>query len=449
MFANRDNNYNWMYRCYNNHLTLHGSSETGQIAVTTQPVIESVRVNSTSPMLTYNNYTDSTSSTTDSFSYGSTSTGKVALFQGYGTSTGEDFVGDFYWVYMSQNTLTDEQVQQVIAYNEGGGVEYPMYYDEKSAPSDNVSFSSMTEAEEYECPWVGMTGIISNTDYIFDDNYDWITKYQWAVVPNAYICYDGDKYAKEQKQIRNVDDSWSDVSPAEYQRGSMIESASTDCQSRLPDGYTELEYVQNSASGGNTQRTDFFYVDFDDSVTSNASAYTYTIVGELSVGNISAYWDFFGNSWIQIQRADSGYGNKFVPRAFGKTDISSTITFQSGIKYELTIYQGASDTYPTFVIKNVTASTTNSYSITSSRSMTNVNARLGLFNFYYVSDGGAHTAPGKIYSVTVTDRQGNLKCEAVPCRRESDGKIGMYNLARNEFTYDQSGLLTITGGPEV
>ena len=117
MFANRDGNYNWMYRCYSDKLTLHGTSEQGYVAVTTQPVIESVRVNS-NRLATYNNYTDNTSSTTAWFNYGSTNSGNFALFAGYASFPGEWFVGDFYWVYMCQGTLTDEQVQQVIDYNE-------------------------------------------------------------------------------------------------------------------------------------------------------------------------------------------------------------------------------------------------------------------------------------------------------------------------------------------
>ena len=117
MFANRDSNYNWMYRCYSNKLTLHGTSEQGSVAVTTQPVIESVRVDS-NRLLTYNNYTDNTSSTYSSFNYGGTNKTATALFAGYAYSSGEWFVGDFYWVYMCQGTLTDEQVQQVIDYNE-------------------------------------------------------------------------------------------------------------------------------------------------------------------------------------------------------------------------------------------------------------------------------------------------------------------------------------------
>ena len=183
MFANRDSNFNWMYRCYNNKLTLHGSSEQGGVAVTTQPVIESVRVNS-SRLATYNNYTNGTSSTYSNFSYGSTNSGKFALFAGYASSTGEWFVGDFYWVYMSQNTLTDEQVQQVIDYNEGGGqYEYPKYYDEIQDPPDNLVFSSMTEAEAYECPWVGMKATINGDKYVFSG--DSQSGYEWVYQPSV------------------------------------------------------------------------------------------------------------------------------------------------------------------------------------------------------------------------------------------------------------------------
>lgn len=181
MFANRDSSYNWMYRCYSNKLTLHGGGETGQIAVTTQPVIESVRVNSVSPMLTYNNYTDGTSSTTASFSYGSRNSGKFAMFQGYATNTGEYFVGDFYWVYMSQNTLTDEQVQQVIAYNEDGGGQpiYPVYYDEKADPLNDLTFNTMEDALDYaynNCVYDGMKATIGTDRYYFDseDENGWV-----------------------------------------------------------------------------------------------------------------------------------------------------------------------------------------------------------------------------------------------------------------------------------
>lgn len=178
MFANRTSNYNWMYRPYYNRLTLHGTSEQGQLAVTTQPVIESVRVDSNRDV-TYNNYTDNTSSTQSSFSYGSTN-GSVALFAGYTSTSGEWFVGDFYWIYMSQTTLTDEQVQEVINYNEGNSSsEYPKYYSEKSDPLNNLTFDTMAEAKTYaynNCVYDGMRAIIDGNRYYFDssDENGWV-----------------------------------------------------------------------------------------------------------------------------------------------------------------------------------------------------------------------------------------------------------------------------------
>lgn len=171
IFANRDSNYNWMYRAYNNKLSLHGGNgEVGDLAVTTQPVIESVRVNSSRTAI-FNNYTDNTSISVSNFNYGSSNTTAYLFYGGY---SGEYFVGDFYWLYMSQTTLTDEQVQQVITYNEGDVIsEYPKYYAEKDEPENNVVFEDMEEALAYECPWVGMRATIDGELYIFDSNNEW------------------------------------------------------------------------------------------------------------------------------------------------------------------------------------------------------------------------------------------------------------------------------------
>ena len=62
--------------------------------------------------------------------------------------------------------------------SESGGTEYPIYYDEKQAPPNNLTFSSMTEAEEYECPWVGMKATIDGDNYIFSG--DSVSGYEWV-----------------------------------------------------------------------------------------------------------------------------------------------------------------------------------------------------------------------------------------------------------------------------
>ena len=188
LFANRNNNYNWMYRAYNNRLTLHGTSEQGGVAVTQQPVIESVRVDS-NRTATYNNYTDNTSSSYNNFSYGVTNSEGTALFAGYYTNTTEWFSGDFYWIYMSQSTLTDEQVQQVIDYNEGNGgtTIYPLEYTVKSDPLDDLTFNTLEAAEEYaynNCVYDGMKATIDGNKYIFNSEDGWV------VVPEYYKVED-------------------------------------------------------------------------------------------------------------------------------------------------------------------------------------------------------------------------------------------------------------------
>lgn len=184
LFANRSSNFNWMYRPYSSELTLHGTSPTGTLAVTTQPVIESVRVDS-DRSVTYNNYTDNTSNTVSDFNYGQTN-GSVALFAGYTDNNTEWFVGDLYWIYMSQSTLTDEQVQEVINYNEGvSSIEYPIYYAERQSPPKELAFDTMEEALAYQCPYVGVVATIGGVRYEFtyDEQYD---TYQWGEITESF-----------------------------------------------------------------------------------------------------------------------------------------------------------------------------------------------------------------------------------------------------------------------
>lgn len=235
-----------------------------------------------------------------------------------------------------------------------------------------------------------------------------------------------------------------------YYGGDLVyQYISTTPSSRLPDGYTEVEYIENTASGSNSSSTSRLAIKFEDSITNNESAYTYEITCLIDTGNISAYWDFCGNPYVQIQKTDSGYGNMFEPRAWGKHFTGALAgQFYNNIKYKLRIYQGTS--YPMLEVTNITAETTNAYSMTNTRrGMKNNSVKFGLFNFYNESDGGAHLAPGKIYSLKIYDQNNTLIADAVPCVRTSDNKCGFYNLARNEFEYDASGNLTLTAGPNV
>ena len=863
MFANRSSsgNYNWMYRPYSNKLTLHGISEQGQLAVTTQPVIESVRIDS-NRHVTYNNYTNSTSSTASNFNYGSTN-GSVALFAGYTDHDGEWFVGDFYWIYMSQTTLTDAQVQEVINYNEGGGEqsEYPKYYSEKSDPLNNLTFNTLDEAQTYaynNCVYDGMRATIDGYKYYFDseDENGWVkileyynvedvtpnqasgwtisgsstynpnssyyddfdiettsnyaTKiakvtiygydhftyylrsyhgfsssysyvmatnvdevstppstmsynsssaithtYTWNKSPKSsvnlsnyrrvtynnldktvehtfYVYFYGRSYggnvgnatilipkeqtnenweqvtfsassnvassqknlyidgnnstsggtniwshrwivglpsgshtsytnyssyeycpnvtsstftsvAGEQRQVNftydgttskslsfrladgngnvltpsdtvyytmrlynscnaqlnssnltfprnqyvkvgggfaffnssnrhyiygyqapelatryNTDDyqdtfdivytklndeavtiTYTTYDPNDvetpafntditypydggttssttltsfdvpytypYEVSQESDKFSADSQtytagqasrtisftlypnnrefatladleaygyawegmtayigsdkyvyqngewvynpSRLPDGYTEVEYIENAAAATNVQSTSFLSIAFADSVTSDASAYTYTVVFEpTSLSN--TYNCVLGNYYIRNQALGSNYKRVSVKFVSYEGD-SVTNELAVGRKTEAKTYWNEGESYPKIEVKNITADTTTTTVFNRSISLRNDSNKIGLFNIYNFSDSGARTFVGKIYEAKVENRQGNLLAHGIPCVRTSDGKCGFYNLARDEFEYDASGLLTLTAGPEV
>lgn len=69
---------------------------------------------------------------------------------------------------------------QLVAGSATGTTIYPIYYDVIQDPPNNLSFSSMTEAEEYECPWVGMNATIDGVNYVFSGDsqsgYEWVEK---------------------------------------------------------------------------------------------------------------------------------------------------------------------------------------------------------------------------------------------------------------------------------
>ena len=73
-----------------------------------------------------------------------------------------------------------QSYQLVAGSPTSGGTEYPLYYDEIQDPPNNLSFSSMTEAEQYECPYVGLEAIIAGDKYVFSGDsqsgYEWVEK---------------------------------------------------------------------------------------------------------------------------------------------------------------------------------------------------------------------------------------------------------------------------------
>lgn len=374
LLANRNSNYNWMYRAYNNRLTLHGASEQGGVAVTQQPVIESVRVDS-NRTATYNNYTDNTSSTNNNFDYGSSNSGGVALFAGYVPLGSEYFKGDFYWIYMSQNTLTDEQVQQVIDYNEGNGGEtiYPLEYTVKSDPLNNLTFNTMAEAQTYaynNCVYDGMKATIDGNRYYFD---------------------------------------------------SSDENGWVENESRLPQGYTEVEYIENTSTA---------YIDTGAYLNTSNFEIGYTI------GNKQQLFGYChqgcgGCTWLGVEQSAIMFWGDNDNNAFISSYLTSgdnTIIFTpsgatiNGTSISKTLSIGSDD------IRNISLLIFARYDFNSNTIEHRTDSYMQLKSFYLKNNG-------------------TLVRDLVPCIRDSDNKYGMYDIVNDVFYLSPNNVDFIGGEP--
>lgn len=435
IFSNRDSTYNWMYRAYNNKLSLHGANgEIGNLAVTTQPVIESVRVNSSRTAI-FNNYTDNTTVSSSDFNYGDSNTTAYLFYGGY---TGEYFVGDFYWLYMSQTTLTDEQVQQVITYNEGEATSaYPKYYTEKDEPENNVVFTDMEDALAYQCPWVGMDATIDNTPYLFGDAYEWLTKYGLFEVSGEYICDSGDKYKEMEEMVRNVDGTWSHQTPIVYEKGDLIEADSPDCDSRLPDGYTEVEYIRQSSSYLRQNVTAWTIP-----ITNMVNGDSFTIIFSMdSTGqyNTSKYISIFGSDEVFAIRNDRGYSYGLNTAYFKYNLSNASYTMEYNTKLSFNYKPSL------LTITNVATGVQTLISLRYGRSYS-PSGNLGVYGYWY---GGTneYLMRGNIYEIKIEGSDDTLKYDYIPCKRDSDNKVGLYDIVNGLFT-SPSGF-RITAGPDV
>ncbi len=123
IIANRSSNddYNWMARLNGDRdwISFHTGKpnvDVGQtVNVVTKPNVFYYRISNLNVEI--KSVTDNRSNTIFNAEAGKNSN-SFAFFRGYTDDDIEYWYGDFYWIYISRSVLTDEQIQQVIDYNE-------------------------------------------------------------------------------------------------------------------------------------------------------------------------------------------------------------------------------------------------------------------------------------------------------------------------------------------
>lgn len=138
-----------------------------------------------------------------------------------------------------------------------GQIVYPMYYDEIQDPPNNLTFSSMTEAEAYECPWVGMHATINGDKYVFSG--DSVSGYEWVYQP---LPYDSEIQYLENSGTQYIDTN-AYVNTSNFEIGYKTDGANTFF------GYCHENAVNGTWFGA--EEGNMFYGTYSDTI--NMSSY--------------------------------------------------------------------------------------------------------------------------------------------------------------------------------
>lgn len=295
--------------------------------------------------------------------------------------TSDDKVGLYDIV---NNTFNAPSAFTLTAGDEASHITYPLYYDEIQDPPNNLSLSSMTEAEEYQCPWVGMVASIDGSRYIFSG--DSTSGYEWV-----------------------------------YQA------------SRLPVGYTEVEYIESTST---SQKP---YIDTGFKPNQNTR-----VIADFQYTQTNTHPRCFGcgpwNGLAYIFNAENGISSNGEWRwKFGNT--SSWLL--TGVRTDFNRHTVEINDGKLYLDNAQIGSTT----VTTFQLTDNI----GLFGFIQNGTLGGTSSgeymTGKFYSFKIYDN-GTLVRDLVPCVRDSDSKAGMYDIAGDSFYYSPNSY-NFAAGPTV
>lgn len=262
---------------------------------------------------------------------------------------------------------------------------YPVYYDEMQDPPNYLSFSSMTEAEEYECPWVGMKATIAGSGYTFNSNYEW-----------EYI------------------------------------------PSRLPVGYTEVQYIENFSNTSDTYTT-LAYINTNFYPTENTRT-----IADIKVMRATMNPRYFGSGnwnalgYIVSQEWTIGEDRARIYCKYGNS--SSWIQTDYIPTMDRHVYDHNNN--GKLLIDNVDIVSLPTTSFTCTRPMA---------IFTAIKNSGSVSLDeviyGRLYSFKVYEN-GTLVRDLVPCTRDSDSKAGVYDIVNDVF-YQSANSNSLIAGPTV
>lgn len=192
--------------------------------------------------------------------------------------------------------------------------------------------------------------------------------------------------------------------------------------SRLPEGYTEVEYIQTNG------KVSFTFSTSSSTLLPGMRAVLDLEASPYTSNNEFIFWTQSGNAnQCRLFRASSTSFGYY----FGGTRYNVNIAFPSErttldldlANKKLTI----GDTSRTLTVSNVSTSS---------------------YIYLFASDANDTPLPAKLFSAQLYNGSGTLLCNYIPCVRDSDGAVGLYDIVRNSFK-SASQQSAIIAGPAI
>lgn len=344
----------------------------------------------------------------------------------------------FGWNFDTSNVIKVYRNNAIVFYKVSGGSPTPQY---------KVCFAVVDDISQY-------------TDREFEDVYDKATK-KWYKLNNLnqyekYGVYGDSRNITYYKGKLTIDGGYE----YEWNGSEWVNVGEVIGSSRVPSGYVELTYAQTSKINSSSSSSNAFTVPIDLQETNNY-IYEFTPLnwGESYYGHMVGGNDNSTNfpKW-GIFKLDNGWGDetkRFVS-AFWNYNLETRSSSPGGnyrvynnVKskftmnlHNYTVGQGADIKVENEGYETVTHTSTtifkSGYSVTS-----------GIYNIdvFSTSDGNsAYIALEQFHNLKVETNEGVAVYDYVPCKRNSDNKVGLYDVVNNAF-YSPSAF-TLTAGDE-
>ena len=342
----------------------------------------------------------------------------------------------FDWNFDTSNVIKVYRNNAIVFYKVSGGSPTPEY---------KVCFAVVDDITQY-------------TDMEFEDVYDKTTK-KWYKLNNLnqyeeYGAYGNGRSVTTYKGKLTIDEGYE----YEWNGSEWVNLGEVTGSSRVPSGYVELTYAQTSKV--NSSSSNAFRVPIDLQET-NSYIYEFTPLnwGESYYGHMLGGNDNSTNfPKLGIFKLDNGWGDetkRFVS-AFWNYNLESRRSSPGGnyrvynnVKskftmnlHNYTVGQGAD-----IKVENEGYETVTHTSTTILKSGYSVSSGIYNIDVFSTSDGNsAYIALEQFHNLKVETNEGVAVYDYVPCKRNSDNKVGLYDVVNNAF-YSPSAF-TLTAGEE-